>query len=49
MKGLVWFIMLLLLSPAVYASPEPGSFPNIPFNVLSAKTSTAKFHWLQCF
>jgi hypothetical protein len=35
MKGLVWFIMLLLLSPAVYASPEPGTFPNIPFNVFN--------------
>ncbi|KIJ90075.1 hypothetical protein K443DRAFT_68920, partial [Laccaria amethystina LaAM-08-1] len=32
---LVWFIMLLLLSPAVYASPEPGTFPNIPFNVFN--------------
>jgi hypothetical protein len=35
MKGLVWFIMLLLLSPKVYASPEPGTFPNIPFNVFN--------------
>lgn len=27
--------MVLLLSPAVYASPEPGAFPDIPFIVFS--------------
>ena len=27
--------MILLLSPAVYASPEPGAFPDIPFNMFS--------------
>jgi hypothetical protein len=27
--------MVLLLSPAVYASSEPGAFPDIPFNVFS--------------
>ena len=35
MIGLMWFVMLLLLSPAVYASPEPGTFPNVPFNVFN--------------
>jgi len=35
MTGLVWFMMLLLLSPTVYASPEPGTFPNVPFNVFN--------------
>ena len=39
MTGLVWFMMLLLLSPAVYASPEPGTFPNVPFNVFNAFVS----------
>ncbi len=32
-------MMLLLLSPAVYASPEPGTFPNVPFNVFNAFVS----------
>jgi hypothetical protein len=35
MTGLVWFMMLLLLSLAVHASPEPGTFPNVPFNVFN--------------
>ena len=35
MTGFVWFIMILLLSPAVYASSDHGPFPNIPFNVFN--------------
>src|SRR5271168_531529 len=30
----IW-LLVLLLSPAVYALPEPGAFPDIPFNVFS--------------
>jgi hypothetical protein len=32
---IIWFLMILLLSPAVYASPEPGAFPDIPFKVFN--------------
>ena len=35
MTGLVWFMMILLLSPAVYASSDHGPFPNVPFNVFN--------------
>src|SRR5437016_12946909 len=35
MTGFVWFIMILLLSPAVCASSDHGPFPNIPFNVFN--------------
>ena len=35
MIGLVWFMMILLLSPTVHASSDPGTFPNVPFNVFN--------------
>jgi len=31
----IWFLMILLLSPAVYASPEPGAFPDISFKMFN--------------
>src|SRR6267378_2321030 len=35
MTVLMWLVMILLLSPTVYASPESGTFPNLPFNVFN--------------
>jgi hypothetical protein len=31
----IWLLMILLLSPTVYASPESGAFPDIPFQMFN--------------
>ena len=35
MTVIIWFLMLLLLSPTVCALSESGAFPNVTFNVFS--------------